>query len=344
MRLPVAQLTPPASTQTDDVLIDSHGRTISDLRMSVTDRCNFRCVYCMEPDVKYLPKQSLLSIDEYVRLARVAHELGVTKLRVTGGEPTLYPELDSLIERVGEIGFDDVALTTNGTLLTKERCALWKASGLNRITISLDTLDSKKKERITRSYTPLSTVLRSIELARDAGLTPVKVNAVVMKGVNDDELLSFAAFAQEYGIDMRFIEFMALDSGRSWSMDKVVTASKMKRVIEREYELVREVDGESSTSMNYRFASSKGRVGFIASVSQSFCHGCNRLRVLADGTVRPCLFSDDEWSVRDLLRSDVSDSVVKQFLRDACFAKSKGHSMGHDAFMPPAKTMSTLGG
>ena len=344
MRLPIAKLTPPPSVQKDDVLIDSHGRTITDLRISVTDRCNFRCVYCMEPDVKYLPKQSLLSLDEYVRLVRVAHELGVTKLRITGGEPTLYHDLDSLIECVGEIGFDDVALTTNGTLLTEERCALWKESGLDRITISLDTLDSIKKERITRSFTPLSTVLRSIEMARDAGLTPVKVNAVMIKGVNDDELLSFAAFAQEYAIDMRFIEFMALDSGRSWSMEKVVTASEMKKVIEREYELVREIDGASSTSMNYRFASSKGRVGFIASVSQSFCHGCNRLRVLADGTVRPCLFSDDEWSVRELLRSDVSDGVVKQFLRNACFAKSKGHSMGQETFMPPMKTMSTLGG
>jgi len=343
MRLPVAQLTPPRSEQIENVLIDSHGRTITDLRMSVTDRCNFRCVYCMEPDVKYLPKQSLLSLDEYVRLSTVAHELGVRKLRITGGEPTLYPELDLLIERVGEIGFDDIALTTNGTLLTEERCALWKASGLNRITISLDTLDSKKKERITRSFTPLSTVLHSVGVAREAGLTPVKVNAVVMKGVNDDELLSFAAFAQEFDIDMRFIEFMALDSGRAWSMEKVVTANEMKRVIEREYELVREVDGASSTSMNYRFASSKGRVGFIASVSQSFCHGCNRLRILADGTVRPCLFSDDEWNVRDCLRTQ-PNKVIKQFLRDACFAKSKGHSMGREDFAPPSKTMSTLGG
>ncbi len=344
MRLPIAQLTPPFSAQKGDLLIDSHGRTITDLRMSVTDRCNFRCVYCMEPDVKYLPKHALLSLNDYVRIARVAYELGVTKLRITGGEPTLYPELDFLIEEVGKIGFDDIALTSNGTLLTEERCVQWKASGLNRITISLDTLDSKKKARITRSFTPLSTVLQSIEMARNAGLMPIKVNAVVIKGVNDDELLNFAAFAQEYAIDMRFIEFMALDSKRSWSMDRVVTASEMKKVIEREYELVREDDRVSSTSMNYRFASNKGRVGFIASVSQSFCHGCNRLRILADGNVRPCLFSDEEWSIRDLLRSDVNDNVLKQFIRDACFAKSKGHSMGHDYFLPPMKTMSTLGG
>ncbi len=344
MRLPITQPAPPPTNQEEDVLIDSHGRVITDLRISVTDRCNFRCVYCMEPDVKYLPKQSMLSIDEYVRLAALSFELGVTKLRITGGEPTLYPELDSLIDRVGEIGFVDIALTTNGTLLTKERCERWKASGLDRITISLDTLDSKKKELITRSFTPLDTVLRSIELAKQADLNPIKVNAVVMKGINDDELLSFAAFAQEFEIDMRFIEFMALDSKRSWSIESVVTAQEMKRVIEQEYELVREDDRKSSTSMNYRFASSKGRIGFIASVSQSFCHACNRLRVLSDGTVRPCLFSDDEWSVRDLLRSNMPDNIVKQFLRNACFAKSAGHSMGQDNFSPPEKTMSTLGG
>ncbi len=344
MRLQVAQPTPPASTQRRDALIDSHGRTMTDLRMSVTDRCNFRCVYCMEPDVKYLPKQSLLSLEEYVRLANIAHQLGVKKLRITGGEPTLYPDLDLLLEQVGEIGFDDIALTTNGTLLSDERCKRWKESGLNRITISLDTLDAKKKEAITRSFTPLDVVLRSVDMAKNAGLTPVKVNAVVMKGINDNEILSFAAFAQEFDIDMRFIEFMALDSGRAWSMESVVTAREMKQVIEREYELVREDDGPSSTSMNYRFANSTGRVGFIASVSESFCHGCNRLRILADGTVRPCLFSDDEWSVREVLRSGVSDDVVKQFLRDACFAKSAGHSMGQQDFLPPEKTMSTLGG
>ena len=195
--LQVISDSPPTSpTIHGDTLIDSHGRQIKDLRLSVTDRCNFRCVYCMEPDVKYLPKMSLLTLDEYVRLVEIAMSLGIEKLRITGGEPTLYPHLDSLIETVGSMGLKDIALTTNGSRLTMEMCKRWKAYGLHRITVSLDTLKPERKDAITRSFTPLDTVIRAIDMARDAGLTPVKVNAVIMRGVNDDELCDFADFAQ----------------------------------------------------------------------------------------------------------------------------------------------------
>ena len=339
---------PPASPeQSSTSLVDSHGRTIKDLRLSVTDRCNFRCIYCMEPDVKYLAKMDLLSLEDYVRVVQVAMSLGIDKLRITGGEPTLYPHLDDFIERVGALGLRDVALTTNGSRLTREMCDRWKQMGLNRITVSLDTLRPNRKDAITRSFTPLDTVIRAIDMARDAGLTPVKVNAVVMRGVNEDELQEFADFAIEHGVDMRLIEFMALDAGRNWSMDDVVPASEMIEVISRKHTLVKENDSPSSTSMNYKFAegtSAGGRIGFIASVTNSFCLGCDRIRMMADGTVRPCLFSDDEWSIRTLLRDGADDQSLQQFFRDAALAKSAGHGMGREDFVRPEKTMSTIGG
>ena len=343
--LQVISDSPPTSpTIHGDTLIDSHGRQIKDLRLSVTDRCNFRCVYCMEPDVKYLPKMSLLTLDEYVRLVEIAMSLGIEKLRITGGEPTLYPHLDSLIETVGSMGLKDIALTTNGSRLTMEMCKRWKAYGLHRITVSLDTLKPERKDAITRSFTPLDTVIRAIDMAMDAGLTPVKVNAVIMRGVNDDELCDFADFAIDHGVDMRLIEFMALDAGRNWSMDKVVTASEMLEKIRQKHDIVRENDSPSSTSMNYRFEGGRGRLGIIASVTRSFCGGCDRIRIMADGTVRPCLFSDDEWSIRTLLREGASDDALRGFLQNAAWAKSAGHGMGRDDFVRPEKTMSTIGG
>ena len=343
-------------------LVDAFGRTIRDLRISITDRCNFRCLYCL-PETEeaadfflrqstdapvpiareWKPREHFLNYEEITRIVRIGAGMGISKIRITGGEPLLRRDVPRLIEQIaGVTGIEDLALTTNGFHFGQQGEAL-RAAGLGRVSFSLDSLDRANFKKLT-GRDGLNEMLAAIEQAKALGFAPVKVNAVIIRGLNDHEVEPLARFARDENLVMRFIEFMALDSGRSWSMEKVVTASEMKKVIEREYELVREVDGASSTSMNYRFASSKGRVGFIASVSQSFCHGCNRLRVLADGTVRPCLFSDDEWSVRGLLRSDVSDGVLKQFLRDACFAKSKGHSMGQEAFMPPMKTMSTLGG
>ena len=337
--------TPPESLQREsEFLFDSHGRQIKDLRLSVTDRCNFRCIYCMEPDVKYLPKMDLLNLEEYVRLIQVAMSLGIDKLRITGGEPTLFPQLDALIESVGNMGLRDIAMTTNGSRLTKEMCQRWKNYGLHRITVSLDTLRPHRKDAITRSFTPLDTVISAIDMAREVGLTPVKVNAVVMRGVNDDELCDFADFAIDHDVDMRLIEFMALDAGRNWSMDKVVPASEMLEMISQQHTLTKEVDSSSSTSMNYRIEGGRGRLGIIASVTHSFCGGCDRIRIMADGTVRPCLFSDDEWSIRTHLRNGASDDSLRAFFRDAVWAKSAGHGMGRKDFVRPEKTMSTIGG
>ena len=334
----------PKNARQSGELFDAHGRQITDVRLSVTDRCNFRCVYCMSPDVKYLPKMQLLTLDEYIRLLQLLQGMGVSKLRITGGEPTLYPYLDDLLERAGQMGFKDIALTTNGSNIRGMWASRWKELGLNRVTVSLDTLKPERKDAITRSQTSLDTVIRSIHLLKEAGLKPVKVNAVIMRGVNDDEVVDFAEFAMNHEVDMRLIEFMPLDAGRRWEKRHVVTANEMLEKIRKEHHVTREDDPKTSTSMNYRFKKGEGRIGFIASVSQPFCQECDRLRIMADGTVRPCLFSDDEWSIRPLLRNKASDDKVRQFIRDACWAKSAGHSMNDENFQRPKKTMSTIGG
>jgi cyclic pyranopterin phosphate synthase len=343
----IDQTAPPVAPNeaiTPNALFDSHGRQIRHLRLSVTDRCNFRCIYCMEPDFKYMPKTQLLTLNEYIRLIEVGISLGVTKVRITGGEPTLYPQLDELLFALGELGLKDLAMTTNGSQLTPAIARRWKTIGLNRITVSLDTLRSDRKDAITRAHTPLDTVIRAIDIARDAGLTPVKVNAVMMRGVNDDEVSDFAEFARVHGIDMRLIEFMALDGGRRWSMDKVVSATEMLKNIRRTHDIIREEDPPSSTSINFRFKEGEGRIGIIASVTRSFCGACDRLRIMADGTVRPCLFSDDEWCLRSLLRDGASDDDLRTFITNAVWAKSAGHGMGRSDFVQPEKTMSTIGG
>ncbi len=337
-------LPPPAAKRDDSALFDSYGRQIKDLRLSVTDRCNFRCVYCMEPDVKYLPKMQLLTLHEYIRLVEIVMSLGIEKLRITGGEPTLYPQLDELLEAVGSMGLRDIALTTNGSTLTRAMAERWKQYGLHRITVSLDTLRPSRKDAITRSHTSLKDVIAAIDVARDVGLTPVKVNAVILRGVNDDEVADFAQFAKDHEIDMRLIEFMALDAGKNWKRNDVVSANEMLQRITQEHALIKEDDPTSSTSMNYRFASGGGRIGFIASVTQSFCGSCDRLRIMADGTVRPCLFSDDEWCIRNLLRACASDDALREFITNAVWAKSAGHGMDRADFKRPEKTMSTIGG
>ncbi len=327
-------------------LIDSHGRTIRDLRLSVTDRCNFRCVYCMDPDFRYMPKRELLSVDEYVTVARVALGLGIEKLRITGGEPTLYPDLEELIARVGRLGFDDVAMTTNGSLLERLPVARWRDLGLGRLTMSLDSLRAERVRQITRRDTGPEIVIRAIRLAFRAGYEAPKVNAVIMRGVNEDEVADFADFARAEGINMRLIEFMPLDSSRAWRRADVVTADEMLRAIRERHDVVAlEGDDPSSTSMNYAFADgTPGTIGIIAPVSRPFCGACSRLRVTADGKVRPCLFSRQEWDLRALLRAGASDEDLASFIADAVWTKQAGHGIGSTAFVQPSRTMSAIGG
>ncbi len=336
----------PAAARRPGRLIDSHGRAIRDLRLSVTDRCNFRCVYCMDPDFRYMPKRELLSLDEYVTVARVALHLGIEKLRITGGEPTLYPDLEALIARVGGLGFDDVAMTTNGSLLERLPIARWRGLGLGRMTMSLDSLREDRVRRITRRDVSPLTVIRGIRLAIDAGFEPPKVNAVIMRGFNEDEIGDFADFARAEGINMRLIEFMPLDSSRSWQRGDVVSADEMLLAIRQRHELVAiEEDDPSSTSMNYSFADgAAGSFGFIAPVTRPFCGACSRLRVTADGKVRPCLFSRQEWDLRALLRGGAPDEDLASFIADAVWTKQAGHGIGSKTFVQPERTMSAIGG
>ncbi len=298
----------------------------------------------MAPDVKYIPKMQLLRLDEYIRVIEIAMSLGINKLRITGGEPTLYPHLDELLEAVGKMGLKDIALTTNGSMIRSQWAQRWKSLGLNRVTVSLDTLNPQRKDAITRSQTSLQTVIKSIDALRDAGLTPVKVNAVIMRGVNDDEVVDFACFAKKHEVDMRMIEFMPLDAGKRWEKRHVVSAKEMLEKIQVKHDVIREEDTKTSTSMNYRFKEGNGRIGFIASVTQAFCGACDRMRMMADGTVRPCLFSDEEWGIRPLLRNNASDEELRQFFINAMWQKSAGHGMDRDDFQRPEKTMSRIGG
>lgn len=332
-------------------LIDSHGRTIRDLRLSITDRCNFRCVYCMDPDFRYMPKQQLLSLDEYVRLVRISLSLGIEKVRLTGGEPTLYPQLSELIAALGTMrpSIRDLAMTTNGSLLHTMPVVQWQRSGLRRLTFSLDSLRPDRVQQITRTTTKPQGVINAIRIARAAGFDPIKVNAVIMRGVNDDEVADFADFALEHDIDMRLIEFMPLDSSRAWDRSQVVSADDMLDAIHARHHLIAiEDDDPSSTSINFRFAanpkSTSARIGIIAPVTRPFCGACSRLRITADGKIRPCLFSLNEWDIKPLLRGGASDDDLRAFIVNAVWTKQAGHGIGSRTFVQPPRTMSAIGG
>ncbi len=337
---------PPAPADGGGRLRDAHGRVIRDLRLSVTDRCNYRCVYCMDPDHRYMPKRELLSVDEYVTIARVCAAMGVEKVRITGGEPTLYPDLLALLEGLADLPLRDVAMTTNGSLITDAAARAWRERGLRRVTLSLDSLRSERVGRITRTSAGPEVVFRAIEIARRAGLGPIKVNAVVMRGFNDDELADFADFARDQAIDMRLIEWMPLDSSRSWQRAEVVTATEMLDAIGRRHDLVPlDRDEPHETALGFRFADGgPGRIGIIASVTRPFCGACSRLRTTADGKVRPCLFSHVEWDLRPLLRSGAADDDIGRFIADAMWTKQAGHAIGSAAFVQPDRGMSAIGG
>lgn len=339
---------PPAPTRAHamGVMVDSYGRVIRDLRLSITDRCNFRCVYCMEPDIRFMDRSEALTVEEIVRLARVCMSLGVEKIRITGGEPTVHPELARIISGLAALGPSDLALTTNGSLMGDGEIRSWRAAGLDRVSISIDSVRPERFSAVTRSRTPVETVFRAVEAAVRGGLNPVKLNAVVIRRVNDDEVADLAGLARRFGVEMRFIEFMPLDSAHGWDMSRVVPASEIVSRIERAYPLVplgRE--GESSTSLVYRFSDgAPGRIGVIAPVSRPFCGACSRLRITADGKVRPCLFSRREWNIRRLLRDGAGDERLRRFLVDATWTKQAGHGIRSPGFAQPARPMSAIGG
>ena len=313
-----------------------------DLRISVTDRCNFRCAYCMPAEgMKWVPRDEVLTFEEIERFAKLCVEhFGFDGIRLTGGEPLVRAHLPRLIERLANLGVD-LALTTNGATLRNHAQALADA-GLKRINVSLDSLDRDRFLELTRRD-ELENVLDGIDAAIEAGLSPVKVNAVMMRGINDDEAVDFATFGRERGVTVRFIEFMPLDATGEWTKAKVVPAEEIVEAIDAVYPLEPIVRG-TEPAERFRFADGKGEIGVVATVSESFCDSCDRVRITADGQFRSCLFSVDETDVRALLRDGSDDDVVAAALERSVAAKWAGHQINQVHFIRPRRSMSEIGG
>jgi len=327
-------------------LKDSYGRAIRDLRISITDRCNFRCFYCMPTEaMEWKPKPEILSYEEIIQLAELFVSLGVNKLRVTGGEPMVRRDLESLIERLAKIeGVADLAMTTNAHFLRGRAQAL-KDAGLQRITISLDSLEPERFALLT-GRNELKQVLDGIDAALDAGLAPVKINSVVIRGINDDQAVNFAAFARDKGVHVRFIEFMPLDNGKVWRREMVVPGEETRQRIHAVYPLERvPSDNPSETARRWRFADgAPGEVGFINPVTQPFCGHCSRIRLTADGMIRTCLFSTVEHNLKALLRRGAPVEELLDFISATVEKKEDRHHINDPEFVQPLRTMSCIGG
>jgi cyclic pyranopterin phosphate synthase len=328
------------------VLRDSYGRVADDLRISVTDRCNFRCIYCMPAEgLRWLSRQDILAFEEIVRLARLfVLRYGVRTIRLTGGEPLVRVHVEQLVGMINELNPElDITMTTNGVLLRDKAEALARA-GLKRVNISLDTLHIDRFQEIARRDA-FDRTMAGIQAAEEAGLRPIKLNMVVLKGKNDDEVVDFARLAREKGYEVRFIEFMPLDGDQIWSNDLVVPSRRIQEQIEDEFPLVPAPSARPGPSTNFRFADGKaGGIGFISSVSQVFCSSCNRIRLTAEGGLRTCLFSLEETQLRDRMRSGASDEQLCRVIEAAVWAKEEGHLINQPGFVRPAKSMSQIGG
>jgi cyclic pyranopterin phosphate synthase len=327
-------------------LRDTFGRVADDLRISVTDRCNFRCVYCMPAEgLPWLAREDVLRFEEIVRLARILiRDCGVRTIRLTGGEPLVRRGIEELTAMLAAIDPRvDLAMTTNGILLEEKAGAL-RAAGLRRLNVSLDTLHSDRFRAIVRRDA-LDRVVRGLQAARGAGFEPIKLNVVVMRGQNDDEILDFTRLARSDGYLVRFIEFMPLDAEGSWSADRVVQSRDILEAIEREYPLVPEAEARPAPATNYRFADgAPGGIGVIPSVSDAFCRVCNRIRLTADGRLRTCLFSLQEHDLRGPMRDGVSDATLRDLVVKAVWNKEEGHKIGQADFVRPSRSMSQIGG
>jgi len=335
----------PSPAPADGPLVDTFGRAHTDLRISVTDRCNFRCSYCMPAeDMTWLPREGILSYEEIERVARVLRGLGVTAVRLTGGEPLVRADLAVLVAKLAALGFDDLSLTTNGVGLPHLAGALATA-GLRRVNVSCDSLDRDRFASITRRDA-LPAVLEGMDAAEAAGLSPVKVNVVLMRGVNDDEVVDFAAFARQTSRPVRFIEYMPLDAAHAWERPDVVPGREIVDRISSVFPLVPvgSRDDDPAPADRFRFADGRGEIGVIASVTDAFCGTCNRLRLTADGALRNCLFATREWSARELLRAGGSDADLEALCRQVVWAKAAGHGIDDPGFTPPARSMSQIGG
>jgi cyclic pyranopterin phosphate synthase len=346
-------------------LVDSHGRVMRDLRVSVTDRCNFRCLYCLPeteaafnfyrgrwanlanpaPIVhKTAPRSNILTFEEIERVVRVAASLGIQKIRLTGGEPLLRQEIEKLVAMLARIeGIRDLAMTTNGFQFQDKAVALRQA-GLQRVSFSLDSLDRANFKKMT-GRDGLGAVLAGIRLAQELEFNPVKVNAVIIRGVNDHEIESLAEFGHSQNLSFRFIEFMPLDSARAWLKELVVPGREILQRIQARFEL-RPLPPKdpSETARRWTFADGRGEIGIIAPVSEPFCGHCNRLRLTADGHFRTCLFSVTEHDFRTRLRGGISDEQLSNDLKELVWQKEDRHHIGEPDFVPASRSMSCIGG
>ncbi len=346
-------------------LIDSHGRVLRDLRVSLTDRCNFRCLYCLPeteaahnfyrghwahlPDSapivqQWVPRSHLLAFEEIERVVRLAARCGIQKIRLTGGEPLLRQGLETLVAQIARVpGVVDLAMTTNGFLFQQKARAL-RDAGLHRLSFSLDSLDRDNFKKIT-GRDGLDEVLQSIALAQELGFHPVKVNAVIIRDLNDHEIERLAEFARARALVLRFIEFMPLDSARAWLKEMVVPGREILSRLQVRFQL-KDVPEEnlSSTARRWAFSDSPGEVGIIAPVSEPFCGHCNRLRLTADGKIRTCLFSVTEHDLRRQIRGGATDQQMEQWLHAIVWQKEARHHIGEEDFVAPPRSMSCIGG
>ena len=342
-----ASLTSAQAEMNTSRLIDSHGRVIHDLRVSITDRCNYKCVYCRTGEDG--PQYPELAFAEYLRIIRLFVGMGITKVRLTGGEPLLRRGLVDLIRELARLRtFEgeplDLAITTNGHLLDSLAAPL-KAAGLARVTVSMDAVDQAVFERITRVPGSFQAVLGGIRAARAAGLAPVKINCVLLRGFNDDQVEAFARFARQEDVIVRFIEFMPLEEGRLWSPEIVVTLREIVERISRTLPLIELPPNEASeTARRYTFADGVGEIGIIAPVSQAFCGACSRVRLTSDGKIRTCLFSQVEHDLYGRMRAGSSDAELRQYIFRTIEQKEARHHIGEPGFLKPSRSMVHIGG
>jgi cyclic pyranopterin phosphate synthase len=324
-------------------LVDGHGRRIADLRVSVTDRCNFRCQYCMPAEgLPWLERDAVLRFEEIERLVALMASMGVTDVRLTGGEPLVRRDFPTLVEMLSPL-VEDLSVTTNGFLLERDAEALVRA-GVTRFNVSIDSLQRDRFYEMTRRDA-LPRVLRGLDiLAGFPEAHPIKVNAVAMRGFTEDEVLPFALFAREHPYEVRFIEFMPLDADHAWTPDSVLAGAEVRALIEEHFPLEAEPREAHSTARVYRFADGRGSIGFINPVSEPFCGDCNRIRLTADGKLRTCLFSLNETDLRAPLRAGASDDEVVEIIRAAVWRKELKHHVNEPGFVQPMRTMSAIGG
>jgi cyclic pyranopterin phosphate synthase len=326
-------------------LIDGFGRVHTDLRLSVTDRCNLRCTYCMPAEVVFRPREELLSFEEIARVAEVAAEEGIRTIRLTGGEPLLRRDLDRLVALLVAIpGIDEVTATTNGVLLAEQAAGL-AAAGLTRLNVSLDAIREPAFERLTRRH-GLERVLAGLAAARIAGFRAIRINAVSIRGLSEEEIVPLAEFCRREGFHLRFIEFMPLDADGGWEDERVLSGDEVRAILAREIGPLEPlaVGDLGQPAVDWRWADGGGLVGFIDPVTNPFCDRCDRLRLTADGQFRNCLFSTTEWDVRTLLRSGGSDAEIAAVLRACVAAKRAAHGIGSPGFERPARAMYEIGG